>query len=616
MSLFNLKSKAVVSVAVTLILTGYQLARVIAFVSVYGGIEHDGGWMLSISRSLAEQGSYTTMVSTIIDPDVPGGMNVDEKFDIQAADGRIWFFTGNGIGPASIVPDALILKLFGTDFWALHLGPLLFYTCFLLLAAYIVYQLAGLAAVVLLHVFLFFYPHLSIFLGYEAMGETPGMVYVLWAYLAFAVAMQKRRPRRWFFLVAGLIAGLAVNAKLIALWSVSGVFIWAGLLWLVGWFLNFRRPRFAPVRLSTVVNPTQDSGLPNPPRDLRDLLNFSRQPHFDEILLLIGGLMMPLALWELVHLVVLTRLTNFELYLRHVEQRIKFVLDDGSGVGLQIYSGPEFFWDKFFLLSEVTHPERWVIALVFIAILVGGATLLWLWHSQAYKQNLLALIWLGWLVNTIWFVTLAKTGWPRHFWFGLVLAALLLSVILVELLVGGIRRYYSQAEEQKFGPSPRRLIGSTPLIGGLLLFAVVAWGFASQPHVWGFFVPDEIVPYWREKQLNNKYGASLPWIIIPRAAQAEVVAYLRQLPPEANIYYPARHKTAEISVQVGKVLYPLNRRKFMKPYSQDVGLIGPSLIAPWLEPVRREALLNLVREECPQPVLSNDYYMICPFPVE
>jgi hypothetical protein len=160
-------------VLVTVILIIYQLIRIIAFIDVYGGIEHDGGWMLSISRSLAERGAYTTLVSTIVNPNVTGGINVDQKFDIQLADGRIWFFTGNGIGPASIVPDAFILRIFGTDFWALRAGPLLFYILFLAVSAYVLYRLAGLWAIILFHAFFFFYPHLSIFLSYEAMVKFP-----------------------------------------------------------------------------------------------------------------------------------------------------------------------------------------------------------------------------------------------------------------------------------------------------------------------------------------------------------------------------------------------------------------------------------------------------------
>jgi hypothetical protein len=218
-------------------------------------------------------------------------------------------------------------------------------------------------------------------------------------------------------------------------------------------------------------------------------------------------------------------------------------------------------------------------------------------------------MWLGWLANTAWFVGLAKTGWPRHFWFGLVLAGLLLSVSVPLLIKEGLA-----------GPATKALAGPTSLASrlslviGTGLLLLILWGFAGQPHVRGFFLPAEIVPYWQQKHIQHKYGASLPWLITPRAAQAETVAFLQALPPQANIYYPAQHKAAEISAQVGRVLYPLSRRKFMPAHPQDVALVSPTLIAPWLDPVRREALLKLVQQDCPQPLLSNDYYMICPLP--
>jgi hypothetical protein len=566
--------------ALTLILTTYQLIRVIVFVNVYGGVEHDGGWMLTISRSLAEQGTYTTLVSTLPDPLVLGGMNVDQKFDIQAPDGRVWFFTGNGIGPASIVPDALILKLCGFGFWALRAGPLMFYVLFLLVAAYSLYRLAGLGAVLLFHAFLFFYPHLSIFLSYEAMGEVPTMVYILWAYLAFAAA----RRRRDFF-VAGLIAGLAVNAKLIGLWSVAGIFLWAGLRLLAS---VSPHPSPLPQGEGTRIK------LPAPFGDRRKGAGDQREEGLRQLLLLAGGAVVVPLLWEGVHLVVLTWLAGFDLYLKNAMQRVSFILDDGSGVGLQIHAGPEFWADKFFLLSEVAHPERWVTALIFGAMLLGGPVLLWLWRGQSYRQTLLASLWWGWLVNTAWFVSLAKTGWPRHFWFGLVLAALLLAVLPVALL------------RQGRGPLPSLL--------GVALLGLMGWGFARQPHVGGFFLPDEIVPYWQEKQIQNKYHASLPWIIIPRADQAAVVAYIRQMPPDAHVYYPGGHKSAELPAQTGRIHYPFSRRNYpgTVPHPDDVVLISPSLISPWLEPGRRRDLLDLVERECPRPALKNDFYRICP----
>jgi hypothetical protein len=580
-------------VVICLLLLAYQLVRLIAFINVYGGVEHDSGWFLSVARSLAEQGTYTTMVSTIVDPDVLGDINVDQKFDIQAADGRIWFFTGSGNGPLSIAPNAIVLKIFGTGFWALRAGPLIFYTLFLTMAAFILYRLGGLMAVVLFHAFLFFYPHLSIFLGYEAMGEVPSMFYILWAYLAFGAATQKRVRRLRAFFAAGLVAGLVINAKLITLWSISGIFIWAGILWLVG----LARGDNSEVQSDDIS-----------PQALIGGWRLTKLT-FRELLLLSSGIPLTLGLWELVHLIVLTRLAGFEMYLRQAGQRIKFILDDGSGVGLRIHSGPEFFWDKFFLLEEIAHPQRWVTGIIFAAILLGGVGLLWGWRNQPRYQNLLVPMWLAWLANTAWFVVIAKTGWPRHFWFGLVLAAMLLSLMVGVLLWGDARvvNQYTQKSKINF-----ELLRFAPSAIGVFLLILISWGFISQPHVGGVFLPDEIVPYWREKQINNKYDASLPWVIIPRMAQTEVIDYIKQLPSEAKIYYPGQHKSAEIPPQTGRIHYPLARRNLITPHPADIALIGPSITSPWGDPIRRQDMLELVKQECPLPTLVNEYYLICP----
>ncbi|MBN1218425.1 MAG: phospholipid carrier-dependent glycosyltransferase [Anaerolineae bacterium] len=578
MASFQSKQK-ILPFLVIFILTAYQLVRIIAFINVYGGIEHDGGWMLSISRSLAEQGTYTTMVSTIVDPTVSGAINVDQKFDIQAADGRIWFFTGNGVGPASIIPDAIVLRIFGAGFWALRAGPLIFYTLFLLLVAYILYRLARLEAVVLFHTFLFFYPHISIFLGYEAMGEVPGMFYILAAYLVFAVMLKKPTRRWWHFLLVGLVVGLALNAKMITLWSLSGIFVWGGILWLMGG----RRWR------QSVMEEQPSARL-----------------RFRDVAALGGGTILLPVLWEMVHLIILTYLTNFDLYLQHAQQRLTFILDDGSGVGLQIHSGPEFFWDKFFLLVEVAHPQRWVTGVIFAFIFLGGLALIWLWRSRGQKQNLLAPMWFGWLANTIWFVGLAKTGWARHFWFGLVLGVMLLCVIAVTLprirIVGSRRDHRSVS---------RNFLQTISLAAGVMLLALIAWGFVSQPYVWGFYVPDEIVTYWREKRVNHKY-APIPWIVIPRNAQAEAVNYIQQMPAEANVYYPEGYKVAEIPAQTGRLHFPIGRRNLQTPHPKDVIIFSPSAISPWRkDTVMRQNVLRLIEQVCPEPVVKNDFYIVC-----
>jgi hypothetical protein len=571
MPLFD-QRKYLVPLIITLILTIYQISRVVAFVNVHGGLEHDSAWSLGAARSLAERGSYTSMISTIVDPSISGGINVDGKFDIQDEAGRIWFRTSTSIGPASIVLDALVLKIFGFDFWALRAGPLLFYTLFLLLAAYILYQLAGIGAIVLFHAFLFCYPHLSIFLSYEALGEMPGMFYLMGTFVAFAAATQVQRHRQFYFLATGLIAGLAANAKALSLLSVSGVFIWAAFLWLFG------RNR---VRIK-------------------------------ELLWLGGGIVLIQVGWELVQLIVLTRLTNFAMYLQHAQQRWAGFLDEGSGLRLRTHSGPEFVWRKFLLLEEVAHPDIWVTMLIFAGILLGGLIILWL-DRRGWPQNLLAPIWLGWLVNTTWFVSTAKTGWMRHFWFGLVLAVLLLCVVPIILIrLGRVKAAQpnSEAEQQRFN-LPRRYILVTM---GVVLLGLIGWGFIRQPYVWGVYLPDEIVPYWQERQATYFLpGAGLPWYLIPRSDQTQIIDYINKLPPAAKVYYPANQKGAEIALQTARIFYPLDRRgqPGSPPHPADILLIPASVLTSWRDPGIRQGLLQMVEQGCPQPLVGNDNYKIC-----
>jgi len=122
------------------------------------------------------------------------------------------------------------------------------------------------------------------------------------------------------------------------------------------------------------------------------------------------------------------------------------------------------------------------------------------------------------------------------------------------------------------------------------------------------------VPYWHELRLTDKYRTGLPWIIVPRAAQAEVVAYIKRLPPEANVYYPLAHKGAEIPTLTGRIQYPLSRRSYpgVTPNSADVLLIPPAIVSSWThDPPIWQALLRQVEQACPEPELKNDFYVIC-----
>lgn len=561
-------ARKILPLLVTFILTAYQLARVVAFVNVYGGIEHDSAWSLGAARSLAERGTYTSMISTIVDPTVPGGINVDGKFDIQDEAGRIWFRTSTSVGPASILPDALVLKLLGVSFWTLRAGPLLIYTLFLLAAAYILYRLAGLAAIGLFHAYLFFYPHLSIFLSYEALGEMPGLFYLTCALAVFAGAVSARQRRPLYFFGVGLLAGLAATSKALTLLSVAGILMWAGYLW---WFE-------------------------------------AKKIRFGELVWLGLGLILPLTLWELAQLVILTRLTSFALYLRHTQQRWFGFLDEGSGLRDQSYSGSEFVWRKLLLLNEIALPQFGLTALLVCGLLVSGGIFLWL-NRDDQKRALLGPIWLGWLANSVWFVGLGKTGWMRHYWFGLMLAVLLLCALpLVLISLGWLKT--NPPDYRSLGPAARRVVG----VVGIVWLALAGWGFVRQPHVGGTFLPAEIGPYWQERQANYFLpGAGLPWYLIPRGDQTPIIDYVNRMPAEANVYYPANQKGAEISLQTARIFYPYDRRgqPGTSAHPADILLIPASVLTSWRAPGIRAGLLQMVAQGCPQPVLENDNYKIC-----
>ncbi len=142
---------------IIILLTLCQLIRLINFITVYGGLEHDSGWALGTSRSLAETGRYAAMASTIADLTPGGTPNIYGRYNVQDEDGRV-YFAPDSIGAGSIVPNAIIIKLFGPGFWQYRFGPLLFLFVALLSASFLLYQVGGLLSIIITNLFLFFYP--------------------------------------------------------------------------------------------------------------------------------------------------------------------------------------------------------------------------------------------------------------------------------------------------------------------------------------------------------------------------------------------------------------------------------------------------------------------------
>ncbi len=543
-------------------MTIYQLVRLLVFINTYDGVEHDSGWFLGVARSLTETGTYTSLVNTMPHPEIKAGPDINQEFfQVQDDSGRIYFFIEGTVGPTQVFADALVIKLFGSGFWQFRTASLFFYFGFLVLASWMLFLMGGFWATFLLHGVLFFYPHLSVFLGYESLGEIPMVTCVLFSFLFFAMAATSEKYRVRYFLLSGLLAGLAVMAKVIALLSLTSlVFLWM-------------------------------------------ILFFRKKVNLQEgIITFLGSISLPL-ISEVVQMITITRLFGFDNYLRHAQQGLNFFVS-GSGIEGETGKGMEFLLYKTFLISEISHPNRVLSFMTLIVIAVGGMYLIWHFRKNRLYQYLATLIWGGWLIHTLWFILRAENGWVRRYWLALILGGVLLSLLWSVLL---------------------KLAQKTPnwvtVSLAVVLTGVIGLNLYGQKHVATFFISDHLVDDWYQKHLAAPQ-TQLPSIIIPRAQQNAAVVALAQVSASGRVFYPENYKSAELAALSGRIFYPIQQRQLMPAAPGDVMIIGPNVISPWRKPheapisqAEQQTFVNGLREEvrrtCPQIILENDYYMIC-----
>lgn len=546
---YRRKFIAITKWAFVLILVLLQFSRILLFVAEYGGLIQDSGWSLGIARSLAERGSYTTMVATIPDPAVRAGLSLQGDFHIQDEAGRLYFRSDR---PALIIPQALIFKLFGFSFWSYRAGSLLFFLIFLVVASLLLWRVAGLGAVFLFHLLLYFYPHLLIYLSFQTLGEMTALAYTLLAFALFGLAAQKESGRRYWFFAGGVAAGLALYSKLIAALALSG------LGWLGLWLLYQRRMKWS------------------------------------ELFALAGGGLLFPVVWELVQLIAISRLAGFGTYLGHINHRYHFFQNYGRGLDDAQAPPLAFMVDKLQVITEISQPNLGPALLTGLVILVGGGYLLWYWRAGGFRFNIIFLFWSGWLIHYLWFVLRSTGGVTRYNWLSLMLGVLALAVVVAFVM--------NRLWQKRSWPY---LAVSLALLG-LLFSNLWAQRLAARP-----LISDQLIEFWRQKHVYSPY-IQMPSMIIPSQAQAEVIDYIDHLPPEHRIFYALGYHNGEIATQTGRIFYPLERRTYMSPRPGDVVIINPGIISSWRKPPDLEAaILAEVKQRCPNIIFRNDYYILC-----
>jgi len=188
------------------------LIRTIFFASQFGGVEHDSGWYLGVARNLAQRGIYASYTNTIKEEGAGPFSNIHGRYSVQDKDGFSYFPAGVTVGPGYIVPEALMMKLFGHGWWQYRLWSLISYAGLLFIVFLIVYRIGGVLALVILSLWLWITPHLTIQFSYESYGEHVALFYLLLSfYLIFHA--HKGKNQKLLYLLSGFFFSLSFLTK-------------------------------------------------------------------------------------------------------------------------------------------------------------------------------------------------------------------------------------------------------------------------------------------------------------------------------------------------------------------------------------------------------------------
>jgi 4-amino-4-deoxy-L-arabinose transferase-like glycosyltransferase len=413
------------------------------------------------------------------------------------------------------------------------------------------YFVQGLISVLVFNLYLFFFPQLYIFLGYEALGEMPSMVYILISFVLFTKATQAEKSAGIWFFASGILAGLAINTRLATMIAFGG--------FAVIWLILYRQKKIA----------------------------------LKEALIVVAGVLLIAVLWQLIVFFGLLQVSDFSNYVNHLLGRFEFFYRSLKGI-TPIAEGVELFLLKAIIVSEISYSHLLVSLVLVLTTGLGGIVLIrHLWADPA-RRNLVILLWTAWFIYTVWFLNGPKNAWVRYYWYGLIWMAMLLGLMFAAL-----------SRQLRLKPNWANVVGS------LFLAVLFVFSFSSQPQSINFFITPELIELWRQRQLTTR-DTYLPWIVLPRAEQEQAAELIRNLPADARIYYPEGHKTAELSFLTNRIFYTMPRRSFMGPGPNDVIIMGPAIISPWKkEQQQRLDILETIHRECPAIILESPNYIIC-----
>jgi hypothetical protein len=476
------------------------LLRTVYFISAHDvGIEHDSGWYLGVARNLATRGIYASYTNNLTDPTSKASLNIYGRFSVQDGDGFTYFPAGVTVGPGYVLPQAILLRIFGIGYWQYKLWPLIGYFLLMVtLFAFCMY-LGGVRSALILGLWFWVRPDIFFNLSHEAFSESIALLFFLIS-VAFQIKsfpLIKKLDTRDRILLSGVFMGFAILTKYLLLFYVVGLFI----------CVLF-------------------SGGEDKLRKVRYLFS------------LILGIVSPILIFEVYKFVTVVRALDLVSYFAVVADGILVLKMGGSGAGYSRFS-EEFIRNK---LSVWDHLQVFSSFVFWLVLFAGLATLI---KKSIKERHIFLCLCGGVLPHLLWFIVISPTGWLRHVWPAVVICLMCFSIFLAHLSFSfhrSVLRFFA------FGCVLLLYLSSVFGSLGMPTFAMDPNNFYN---MW---------VAWQKGQTPNKLQGFLFAPIFSWKEQTAIAQFIhKRIPKTKKIYYVNLFIATDISTIADRVFYPLER---------------------------------------------------------
>ncbi len=478
-----------------LITTILFFGRILFFVGSYGGVEHDSGWYLGVAKNLAERGIYASYTNTIIEEGVTNAPSIHGRFSVQDEKGYSYFPAGVTVGPGYIVPEALILKIFGSGWWQFRAWPLAIFLLLLLLLFSFIYTVGGLPALMIFQVWLYVVPQFYISYSFEAFSESIAFFFIFLSFLFYDLSFKKKTLV--LIILSGLFYSFAILTK--------NLFLLPGLIFIP--FFTWK---------------------------LKDIKNIKN--NFIRLLLFIFSLFLPILLFEGYRYFVL--LSGFgSLGYDAINKDISLTFQqNGSGLA-NIFTNLnlEFISNKVKIWLDVGighYALFWII--LFLSFIPT--------YKMANKKysKIITILFLSMTISFFWFIFISPTGWARHAW-----QAIMIGMILISIFLG--LTYKKILARKKFYMLP------------ILLLLIILFTRRESLDFNYFLTETDIYQWRTNRFIRNLEGFPSTPILSLRDQEELLNYFNKNIKKNDSVYYLGWFLNSEASAITGKVFFPLDR---------------------------------------------------------